>query len=88
MGKVRAAWFDFACCEACQVELTNFGEPFLKLLDHVEVVEFREVMKEQTTDPIDVAFIEGSFTREPDRARLEEIRKRAYRAVERMIQIG
>ena len=77
MAKVKCAWFDFTCCEGCQVEMTNFGEPFLQLLDHVEVVEFREVMKEQTTDPIDVAFIEGSFTREADRARLEEIRKRA-----------
>jgi len=77
MAKVKCAWFDFACCEGCQIEMTNFGEPFLKLLDHVEVVEFREVMKETTTEPIDVAFIEGSFTREADRARLEEIRKRA-----------
>jgi coenzyme F420-reducing hydrogenase gamma subunit len=75
--KVRCAWFDFACCEGCQVEMTNFGLPFLQLLAHVEPVEFREVMKEQTTEPIDVAFIEGSFTREADRARLEEIRKRS-----------
>ena len=77
MAKVKAAWFDFACCEGCQIEMTNFGEPFLKLLDHVEPVEFREAMSETTTEPIDVAFIEGSFTREADRARLEDIRKRA-----------
>ncbi len=75
--KVRVAWFDFACCEGCQVEMTNFGLPFLKLLEHVEPVEFREVMKEETTEPIDVAFIEGSFTREADRARLEDVRRRA-----------
>jgi coenzyme F420-reducing hydrogenase gamma subunit len=43
----------------------------------VEFVEFREVMKEKTTEPIDIAFVEGTFTRESDRARLEDIRKRA-----------
>ncbi len=77
MAKLKCAWFDFACCEGCQVELTNYGEPFVQLLEHLEPVEFREVMSEKTTGPIDVAFIEGSFTREADRRRLEEIRARA-----------
>lgn len=77
MAKVKCAWFDFTCCEGCQIEMTNFGLPFVQLLDHVEVVEFREVMKETTAEQIDVAFIEGSFSREADRARLEEIRERS-----------
>ena len=77
MAKVKCAWFDFTSCEGCQIEMTNFGAPFLQLLDHVEVVEFREVMKEQTDEPIDIAFIEGSFTREADRARLESVRERS-----------
>ena len=74
---LTAAWFDFACCEGCQVEMSNFGEPFAKLLEHIRPVEFREIMKETTEDPIDIAFVEGSFTRESDRARLEDIRRRA-----------
>ncbi len=77
MAKVKCAWFDFTCCEGCQIEMTNFGAPFLQLLDHVEIVEFREVMKEKTTEPIDVSFVEGSFSREADRARLESIRERS-----------
>jgi sulfhydrogenase subunit delta len=78
MSKVKVAFFDFASCEGCQIELTNLGETvFMGLLDHVEIVEFREVMKERTTQPFDIAFIEGSFTRESDRARLEDIRRRA-----------
>lgn len=77
MAKVKCAWFDFTCCEGCQIEMTNFGEPFVDLLEHVEPVEFREAMSEKTTEPIDVAFIEGSFSREADRRRLEEIRSRA-----------
>ncbi len=77
MSKPRVAFFDFSCCEGCQLQLTYYGKPFVDLLDHIEVVEFREVMSETTSEPIDVAFIEGSFTREADRARLESIRKRA-----------
>jgi coenzyme F420-reducing hydrogenase gamma subunit len=78
MAKAKLAFFDFASCEGCQIEMTNFGDAaFLELLNHVEIVEFREAMSEKTKDPIDVALIEGSFTREADRKRLEEIRNRA-----------
>ncbi|MBN2725552.1 MAG: NADH:ubiquinone oxidoreductase [Deltaproteobacteria bacterium] len=76
--KVKVAYFDFTCCEGCQIEMTNFGDAaFLELLNHVEVVEFREAMSEKTTERINIAFIEGSFSREADRARLEEIRERS-----------
>jgi sulfhydrogenase subunit delta len=78
MAQPKVAFFDFASCEGCQIEMTNFGDAaFLELLKHVDIVEFREAISEKTTEPIDIAFIEGSFTREADRARLEEIRRRA-----------
>ncbi|HET6495596.1 MAG TPA: hypothetical protein VFH61_09560 [Thermoleophilia bacterium] len=78
MSKPRVAFFDFACCEGCQIEMTNYGaEPFLELLNHVEIVEFREAMTETTTEPIGIAFVEGSFTRESDCRRLEDVRERA-----------
>lgn len=78
MKKARIAFFDFASCEGCQIEFTNFGDAAtLELLNHVEIVEFREAMSEKTTEPIDIALVEGSFTREADRARLEDIRRRA-----------
>lgn len=78
MPKPKVAFFDFACCEGCQIEFTNYGdEAFLELLNHVDIVEFREAMSEQAMEAIDIAFIEGSFTRESDRARLEEIRRRS-----------
>ena len=78
MGKPTVAFFDFACCEGCQIEMTNLGdEAFLELLNQVDIVEFREAISETTKEPIDIALIEGSFTREADRARLVEIRRRA-----------
>ena len=66
MAKAKIAFFDFASCEGCQIEMTNFGDAaFLELLNHVEIVEFREAMSEKTKGPIDIAL------------RLEEIRNRA-----------
>jgi sulfhydrogenase subunit delta len=76
--KTTLAFFDFASCEGCQIEFTNYGDAAtLELLKHVDVVEFREAMTETTTQRIDIALVEGSFTREEDRARLEQIRRRA-----------
>lgn len=78
MTKPKVAFFDFASCEGCQIEFTNYGDAvILELLNHIDIVEFREAMTETTTEPIDIAFIEGSFTRESDRVRLQTIRSRA-----------
>jgi sulfhydrogenase subunit delta len=78
MAKMKLAFFDFTSCEGCQIEFTNMGDQaILELLNHVDIVEFREAMTETTTERIDIAMVEGSFTREADRMRLEEIRKRA-----------
>jgi coenzyme F420-reducing hydrogenase gamma subunit len=78
MAKPKLAFFDFASCEGCQIEFTNYGDAAtLELLSHVDIVEFREAMTETTTDRIDIALVEGSFTRESDRVRLQEIRARA-----------
>ena len=63
MSKPKVAFFDFTCCEGCQIELTNYGDAaFLELLNHIEIVEFREAMTERA-DHIDIAFVEGSFSR-------------------------
>ncbi|MCU7834793.1 MAG: NADH:ubiquinone oxidoreductase [gamma proteobacterium symbiont of Taylorina sp.] len=77
-NKAKVAFFDFASCEGCQIELTNYGDKdFLELLQHIEIVEFREAMSEKTSDPIDIACIEGSYTRQADCQRLLDIRCRA-----------
>jgi sulfhydrogenase subunit delta len=78
MHKPTLGFFDFASCEGCQIEFTNYGdEATLELLKHVDIVEFREATTETATDRIDIALVEGSFTRESDRVRLQLIRARA-----------
>ncbi len=78
--KPRIAVFDFAGCEGCELQIVNLEESLLDLLGQVEVVSFREAMKEHSDD-YDIAFVEGSITRESDEARLKDIRKNAKAVV-------
>ncbi|MEA3459033.1 MAG: hypothetical protein U9R21_10205 [Candidatus Thermoplasmatota archaeon] len=74
--KPRVAFFDFASCEGCQLQIANLEEEILDLIEIVEVVSFREVMKEHS-DEYDIAIIEGSIMRPMDEKRLWDIRSRA-----------
>ncbi len=76
MSKYKVGIFDFASCEGCELQIANLEEDILELLDTVEVVSFREVMKEHSDD-YDIAFIEGSINRPVDEKRLKEIRANA-----------
>ena len=74
--KPRVAFFDFASCEGCQLQIANLEEEILDLISIVDVVSFREVMKEHS-DKYDIAFIEGSIMRPIDAERLRKIRSNA-----------
>lgn len=74
--KVRIAFFDFADCEGCQLQITYLNENLLGLLEHCEIVTFREAISEQSDD-YDIAFVEGSITRKHDEERVKKIRENA-----------
>lgn len=74
--KPKVAFFDFASCEGCQLQIANLEEKVIDLVDIVDVVSFREVMKEHSDD-YDIAFIEGSIERPMDEKRLKAIRSKA-----------
>jgi len=74
--KPKVAFFDFASCEGCQLQVVNLEEKVLDLVDIVEVVSFREAMKEHS-DGYDIAFVEGSIMRPMDEERLKKIRSHA-----------
>lgn len=76
MTKPRIAFFDFGSCEGDQLQVVNLEEKLLELLEHVEVVAFREAMKEHS-DNYDIAFVEGSILRPSDEERLKKIRANA-----------
>jgi coenzyme F420-reducing hydrogenase gamma subunit len=75
-AKPRVAFFDFACCEGCQLTVLSIGEPLIEVLKHVDIVSWREAMSERS-DEFDIAFVEGSINRESDVPRLKRIREKA-----------
>ena len=75
--KPRVAFFDFTSCEGCQLDILNLeGEELLDLLNAVDIVNFREV-KTERDDNYDIAFVEGSISRESEIPRLQTIRNQA-----------
>jgi len=74
--KPKVAIYDLASCEGCQLQIVNLEEQILELIEKVDVVSFREAMKEDS-DQYDLAFVEGSIQRPMDIKRLKEIRSKA-----------
>jgi sulfhydrogenase subunit delta len=81
MKKPTVAFFDFACCEGCQLQVANFGEALFDILGVLDVVEFREVMSEKWDHDLDVAIIEGSITDAHAEERVRRIRERSAKVV-------
>lgn len=77
MKKPKVAFFDFACCEGCQLQVANMGETVLDVLGLIDVVEWREVMSEKWGKKVDVAIVEGSITDPHAVERIKKIRGRA-----------
>lgn len=75
-AKPKVAFFDFTCCEGCQLTVADALQTHLDLLGAVEIVNFREVMSEKS-DNYAIAFVEGSCTRTSDEVRLQTIRENA-----------
>ncbi|TAN40956.1 MAG: cytochrome B [Nitrospirae bacterium] len=77
MKRPKVGFFDFACCEGCQLQVANFGEELLDILGAIDVVEFREVMSEKWDGDFDVAIVEGSITDKHAVERINRIRERS-----------
>ncbi|MEW6713768.1 MAG: NADH:ubiquinone oxidoreductase [Nitrospirota bacterium] len=72
----RVAFFEFSSCEGCQLQILNNETTLFDFLSLVEVVNFREGMTEKSDD-YEIAFVEGSITRDDEVKRLKQIRKNA-----------
>jgi len=75
--KPKAAFFSFSSCEGCQLMFLNLEDELLNLLGAVDIVNFREAMKEVLSDEYDVSFIEGSITRTEDLEEVKRLRERS-----------
>ncbi|MFP3983315.1 MAG: NADH:ubiquinone oxidoreductase [Desulfurivibrionaceae bacterium] len=72
----KAAFFEFTSCEGCQLQILNNEADLLDFLSLVEIVNFRESMTERRED-YEIAFVEGSISREDEIERLKKIRAQA-----------
>ncbi|MGC2062604.1 MAG: cytochrome B [Thermodesulfovibrionales bacterium] len=72
----KVAFFELSSCEGCQLQLLNNEATLLDFFALVEVVRFREGMT-GGTDDYEIAFVEGSVTRQDEVERLMHIRKTA-----------
>ena len=75
--KPKIAFFSLASCEGCQLMVLNLEDELLDILGAVDIVNFREAMKEVTSDTYDVAFVEGSVTTHAAIEEVKEIRERS-----------
>ncbi len=73
--KPKVAFFDFTSCEGCQLNKLNFENALLDILEHVDIVEFREAMDDKA-EYYDIAFIEGSISTPSCVERIHDIRRR------------
>jgi len=74
--KPKVAFFEFADCEGCQLQVVNLETEMLDLIGAVDIVQFREAMTEKSDDYA-IAIVEGSITRGKDIPRLQKIREQA-----------
>lgn len=76
MDKPRVAFFDFTCCEGCQLQVVSLEDELVDLLGLIDIVTFREASS-AFSDDYDIAIVEGSISRDSEIPRLEYIRKQA-----------
>lgn len=76
-AKPKIAFFEFTSCEGCQLTVVDTLQDHPELLEAVDIVEFREASSDKAQDGYQIAFIEGSCTRESDEARIKQIRETA-----------
>lgn len=68
--KPRIAIFSLTGCEGCSLAVLELEDSLMALLDHVEIVNFREGVTERSWD-IDVGFVDGAVSTPADE---EEVR--------------
>ncbi len=76
MSKPKVAFFSFTGCEGCQLIVLTIEEALLELIRLIDIVSFREAMDKISND-YDIAFIEGSISRNSEIERIKSIRERA-----------
>lgn len=81
MRKAVIGVFSLTCCEGCSISILELEEQMLKLLDFVEIADFRILKKKRSHKQLDIAFVDGAVVGEDDEQTLREIRGRSSKLV-------
>lgn len=76
LARPRVGFFELTSCEGCQLQILNNEAHLLDFFNLVTIVNFREAMSE-ADDTYEIAFVEGSVSRDDEIERLKKIRKNA-----------
>ncbi len=76
LKKPKIAFFSFTCCEGCQLMVLNCEDEFPEIVELVDIVNFREAMS-GGKDDYEIAFVEGSISRDEEVEKLRQIRSTA-----------
>ncbi|HBR15982.1 MAG TPA: NADH:ubiquinone oxidoreductase, partial [Deltaproteobacteria bacterium] len=74
--KPKIAFFSFTCCEGCQLQVLSCEDELPDMLSLVDIVNFREAIDEKRDD-YEIAFIEGSISRQHEINEIKKIREKA-----------
>ncbi|HLA51447.1 MAG TPA: NADH:ubiquinone oxidoreductase, partial [Thermodesulfobacteriota bacterium] len=74
--KPKIAFFSFTCCEGCQLQVLSCEDELADIISLVDIVNFREAVDEKRDD-YEIAFIEGSVSREHEIKEVKKIREKA-----------
>jgi sulfhydrogenase subunit delta len=74
--KPRVAVFSFTCCEGCSLAILECENELVDLLNLVDIVRWREAITE-TSDDIDIAFVDGAISTHHDVKKIKQIRQMA-----------
>jgi len=78
MGKPKIVIVSLTSCEGCQFSLLDLGERFLEAIKAVEMLDFRLLEdSEDSGEPLDIAFVEGSPITQANKETLLKLRERS-----------
>lgn len=77
MAKPRLAVYKFTSCDGCQLAFLTAGQALIELSKLVEIVHFAEAGPVNMTQPVDIAFVEGSISTPEELTRIQTIRQNA-----------
>lgn len=82
-NKLKIAIISLTSCEGCEIAVLDLGERLIKVLDNVELINFKYMMDEEVSklDRCDIAFVEGSPLNDRDIKLLKEVRKKSKKII-------